>query len=72
MLKILRQCATIQITVKNEADVMVFDQSCGVDAASTGLDDLTLTPSINLDTEEMRPYPEACKWHGFVTNGVAA
>lgn len=32
MLKILRQCATIQITVKNEADAMVFDQSCGVDA----------------------------------------
>ena len=37
----------------------------------TSLEDLTLTPSINLDTEEMAKYADACKWHGYVTNGDA-
>ena len=32
MLKFMRQCATIQVTVLNENGVMVFDQSAGVDA----------------------------------------
>lgn len=30
MLRFLRQCATIQITVTNENGVMVFDQSAGM------------------------------------------
>jgi hypothetical protein len=32
--------------------------------SGSGLDDLTLQPSIQIE--------DACKWHGFVTAGVAA
>jgi hypothetical protein len=32
MIDISRQCACIQVTVRNENGVMVFDQSCGVEA----------------------------------------
>jgi hypothetical protein len=36
-------------------------------ASGTGYDDLTLSPSINLDT----PGTTGCKWHGWVTGGEA-
>lgn len=45
-------------------------------ASGSGLDDLTLTPSINLDIpwvdERGVTHPASCRWHGFVTKGVAA
>jgi hypothetical protein len=35
--------------------------------SGTSVDDLTLSPSVNLDTG-----PDGgCRWHGFVTNGEA-
>lgn len=34
-------------------------------ASGSGYDDLTLSPSINLET----PDGHGCQWHGFVTNG---
>jgi hypothetical protein len=41
----------------------------------TSLDDLTLSPSINLDVPwkdaQGVEHPSSCKWHGFVTNGDA-
>jgi hypothetical protein len=45
-------------------------------ASGTSLDDLTLQPSINLDVPWVHPdtqvrYPSSCKWHGFITKGVA-
>jgi hypothetical protein len=33
------------------------------------LDDLTLSPSVNLDTPDSGP--NSCKWHGHVTKGEA-
>jgi hypothetical protein len=39
------------------------------DASGTGLDDLTLNPSVNLDLPDNQP--GSCKWHGWVQNGVA-
>lgn len=33
--------------------------------AGTGLDDLTLVPSINL------PGDDGCQWHGFIRDGAA-
>lgn len=45
-------------------------------ASGTGLDDLTLTPSINLDIPWVDAkgvqHPSSCSWHGFVTRGVAS
>jgi hypothetical protein len=45
-------------------------------ASGTGLNDLTLDPSVNLDTEEARKslkeYPNTCLWHGWVKYGDAA
>jgi len=38
--------------------------------SGTGIDDLTLQPSINLDLPENGP--NSCKWHGWVKNGDAA
>ena len=35
--------------------------------SGTSLDDLTLSPSVNLDV----PGATGCRWHGFVTNGDA-
>lgn len=44
--------------------------------SGTGIDDLTLHPSVNLDVEETRKAiaagARACLWHGHVTNGDAA
>ena len=40
-------------------------------ATGTGLSDLTLNPSINLDTESARKH-NSCLWHGWVKNGDAA
>jgi hypothetical protein len=40
-------------------------------ATGTSLDDLTLSPSINLDVPQARA-AGGCLWHGFVTNGEAA
>lgn len=37
-------------------------------ASGTCLDDLTLSPSINLDV----PGTSGCKWHGFVRGGDAS
>ena len=34
-------------------------------ASGTGYADLTLSPSINLET----PDGQGCQWHGFITNG---
>ncbi len=45
-------------------------------ASGTGLNDLTLTPSVNLDTESAREAItkglNSCLWHGWVKNGDAA
>lgn len=44
-------------------------------AIGTSINDLTLTPSINLDVDGdgiRDPGECECLWHGFVTNGVAA
>jgi Family of unknown function (DUF6527) len=41
-------------------------------ASGSGLMDITLIPSINLDTEKMKAFPDACKWHGWVKSGDAA
>ncbi len=41
------------------------------EASGTGLSDLTLNPSVNLDTERARKY-NSCLWHGWVKNGDAA
>lgn len=44
------------------------------DVSGSNLDDLTLSPSVNLDlhTEEYyKQWPNACRWHGFVKNGSA-
>ena len=35
--------------------------------SGTGFDDLTLHPSVNLDTDGT-----GCRWHGWVKNGEAA
>jgi len=41
----------------------------------TGIDDLTLQPSINLDVkytdEKGVQHDPGCRWHGFVINGFA-
>jgi hypothetical protein len=40
----------------------------------TGIDDLTLSPSVNLDIhtpEYYKEHPKACRWHGWVKNGDA-
>jgi len=43
--------------------------------SGTGIDDLTLSPSVDLSkgdpTDGIKPDP-ACMWHGHVTNGDAA
>lgn len=40
-------------------------------ASGTGLDDLTLTPSINLDVPGPNGEPAiGCRWHGWVRGGV--
>lgn len=36
-------------------------------ASGSGYADLTLSPSINLET----PDGSGCQWHGFITNGEA-
>jgi hypothetical protein len=36
--------------------------------SGTGIDDLTLNPSVNLDVKP----DSGCKWHGWVRNGEAA
>jgi hypothetical protein len=36
-------------------------------AAGTGYEDLSISPSINLDV----PGAAGCRWHGFVTGGEA-
>lgn len=36
--------------------------------SGTCLDDLTLSPSVNLDCG---PEPRGCRWHGWVQNGEA-
>jgi hypothetical protein len=41
-------------------------------ASGASIVDLSLTPSINLDTESARAHPNSCRWHGWVTNGEAA
>jgi hypothetical protein len=41
-------------------------------AIGTNLSDLTLSPSVNLDTEKVRNNPTACKWHGWVKDGDVA
>ena len=59
--------------------VMVFFADRGVPAdakpgpgrwqvSGTSIDDLTLSPSINLDCG---PEPRGCCWHGWVKNGDA-
>lgn len=40
------------------------------EASGTGLDDLTLTPSVNLDTPSARAQ-HTCLWHGWVQGGEA-
>ncbi len=42
--------------------------------SGSSLQDLTITPSINLDViSRDKPHDKSdCKWHGFVTNGCAA
>ncbi len=38
----------------------------------TSIKDLTLSPSVNLDTktpEFYQQYPNTCRWHGWVANG---
>lgn len=40
----------------------------------TCIGDLTLSPSVNLDTksaEYYSQYPNSCRWHGWVKNGEA-
>ena len=42
-------------------------------ASGTGIDDLTISPSIDLSKDGAgHPRPEGCLWHGFVRNGDAA
>jgi Family of unknown function (DUF6527) len=38
-------------------------------ASGSGIDDLTLAPSVNLD---VHPTDKGCKWHGWVKSGEAA
>lgn len=38
--------------------------------SGTSLDDLSLSPSINLDVPGLTG--DQCRWHGFVTNGDAS
>lgn len=40
------------------------------EASGSTIDDLTLSPSINLDTESAR-IAKTCCWHGWVKNGDA-
>jgi hypothetical protein len=64
----------------NAHDIVVWFAGRGVpdgvepkprwNVSGSGLSDLTLTPSINLDVPELRVL-SACRWHGFVTNGEA-
>lgn len=46
-----------------------FDHNPRWTMSGTSIDDLTLSPSINLDVPENAG---GCGWHGFVTNGDAA
>ena len=42
--------------------------------SGNGLNDLTLSPSVNLDCktpEYYQQHPNACRWHGWVKNGDA-
>ena len=44
-------------------------------AQGSCIDDLTLSPSINLDVpyidEKGLTHPSSCKWHGFISGGQA-
>lgn len=46
-----------------------FDKNPRWTMSGTGLDDLTLSPSINLDVPGNG---DGCRWHGWVKNGDAA
>lgn len=44
------------------------------DASGSGLHNLTLNPSVNLDVHDAefyKKYPACCRWHGWVKEGVA-
>jgi hypothetical protein len=53
-----------------------FDDNPRWQMEGTSLDDLALSPSINLDVpwkdDKGVEHQSACKWHGFVKNGDAA
>lgn len=40
--------------------------------SGSGLDDLTLSPSINCDIPRKNGEPSACKFHGHIKNGEAS
>lgn len=40
------------------------------EASGSSIDDLTLNPSVNLDTQNAREH-KSCLWHGWVKNGNA-
>jgi hypothetical protein len=75
-------CPAHQSDDKRAHPILVWFHDRGVDpawepvarwqASGTGIADLTLTPSINLDTESARAHPGSCRWHGWIRGGEAA
>lgn len=49
-----------------------YDDNPRWQMSGTSLDDLTLSPSINLDVPGDDGTVSGCRWHGWVKNGEAA
>jgi hypothetical protein len=49
-----------------------YDDNPRWEMAGNSLDDLTLSPSINLDVPGNDGTIQGCRWHGWVRNGDAA
>ena len=61
----------IRIMFANPTGAPVADADCDPNprwtVSGSGIADLTLSPSVNLDVGG-----DGCRWHGWVTNGEAA
>lgn len=49
-----------------------FDDNPRWTMEGTSLDDITLSPSVNLNVPNEKGEPPMCRWHGWVKNGDAA
>ena len=63
----LCQSHSILVWFKDRSVPAYYEPKARWGASGTGLHDLTVTPSINLDV----PGATGCKWHGHIINGEA-